>query len=814
MLTDFPTDVRVICDDDVSLSREMVGRGRSVLVRALELADRSATQIAKVSMDLPGGGNVTARIFGEQKILKFTAPPPPGKERLEPRAVPREEQPILSGQVGPWSGWIRGPTFTNITVGTPPAARKVLHDWRPIPETAKAYKLLDDFQQAQRLGYSQTKTIRPGMFSGAMKRVVQAIFGIGHVGDPHEMTDISPRYIDASIPIAKRNVDVTYSWVWDKTHGIYKADTKNHWLIEISRANGLLAMPLILIPDTTTPSYYASRVKLGDIGTVRILDEFGGVPTGENFPTDPVVLANAIAAGKIIRLLGASDLDAFYGNHFPYTLGLGWAFSDSGAQAHHTILSERDENFEFSSTIGGNKPYLCTEHWKIAIELTRHDRKKLTLTPPQPVGSGSASIERLHIGRIDYDTTLAQMWCPLFDGTGMLLRRPAVWNTGPSPFQRVPGVTVGGEGPDAFSPNPDLEGWGGIVHVFFDGERLERLKWIPRQIIKAGIRWEGIHGKFPILNYEEDYQTQCNADFIAEAFYAQGPFVLITEFFGYFTSPDGFVGDSVDVRTENSNNFRDPTGDDGGIPTWWVLEDAHVLDPPRCKTVLDPVCTGYWAPPPGWCTASASHYTYVLEPNPYLSIPDPIGDPGAYEDSKNGHFINSIICTILPAFCREGYICFERLADRYILTTWTNPSTEDIMTIDDPAGRLATSEDRCCWPYADIYFPHGEITEEEAIIRSENSRPYSVEESSLDYTNTCVGFFTAAGRVEFDVPETRDVGDDLMCGFSADAGPDEEFVVQNGWQFPTDTEVDYLRVNLPEGLENAVPDKTNWIGTV
>ena len=46
-----------------------------------------------------------------------------------------------------------------------------------------------------------------------------------------------------------------YSYGFTRTHGIYKAGTKNHWLVEVSAANGVLAMPLGL-----------GHTELGDYG--------------------------------------------------------------------------------------------------------------------------------------------------------------------------------------------------------------------------------------------------------------------------------------------------------------------------------------------------------------------------------------------------------------------------------------------------------------------------------------------------------------------------------------------------------------------
>jgi hypothetical protein len=754
----FPTDVRLVLKGDKQAAAAAAPRGRSVLLRAMELAAQTRGGFSSVSMPFPDGSVITAQIFGANKIVTVTAPPTTTEEQPQ-IGIPLFNTPApIEVGVGLWSGWIRGPTF--IPAGTPP--KTYLHDFRPIPQTALAYHLTDGFSSYTRLAQQNsgpiisggTDRIRPSLYSGAMKRVVQAMLGIGHVGGQNEMLDNSPRYIDGSIPHMKRDVLVTYSWTLGTTHGIYKAGYKNHWLIEISQDRGVLAMPLILMPDTKTLDYYISKTKIGDIGTTRVLDEFGGIPTGESFPTDSVALTNAINAGKVLRLLGASDMQAFYTAKNFYS-NFGWAFSNTGTEAHHCCMSDRDSGFNFYPGTGDK--YLCGEHWSIKITLSEYNLKNLQGPTPTPVGSGSASLSMIHIGRMAYQA-LGAFLIP-YDNVGMRLTYPTLYlNGGPgNPYKYIGQPGVGGLG----DPPPDTSHWGAVVNVFFDGDRMERLKWVPEVKLNSGFK------HYPVGSAIGQF---CTIDCSGNVAFQDTVFTRVETASRW--SPTGFAGDSVDMRTINRLDQRDPNGDPSGeCPYIFLFSDLGCVGP---------------------------------IPGDALSDNSEGGDPNLFDEGMNGHTITSVYYGVLPAYCRESYIIVESFQDLFSLTTF------------DYAAGL---------PYMPFEFPYS--TSESNIHYRKTAAGFVSEVGRVNFSQ--IEDFISPLKTwnsrsippglpadqRMDPIETALTGADILWALTRDAGPSTQFVAHDGYAFLSDTSIEYIRVGLPTGLsDRATPSKTNWIGTV
>lgn len=264
-----------------------------------------------------------------------------------------------------------------IDVGTIENSR--LHQFQPTQVCARANGLPFAMQDSAKLAINQYRTVKPGNFSGAMKRVVQAIYGVGFV------TDSSPDFITGlrePPPVRSTEHPLHYSYGFTRTHGIYKAGTKNHWLVEVSAANGVLAMPLPLFRNTMTVRYRRKMIARGDTDTIAVLDEYGGIPTGQTFPTGDALTA-AIDAGRVLRLLEAADLSDFYDKQ-SFTEAWGWAFNSDGSACDNTC-------WEFL-TSGDFTGYQKTYHYSIEIELSQHNTKAL------PFGSGSASLSLVSSG--------------------------------------------------------------------------------------------------------------------------------------------------------------------------------------------------------------------------------------------------------------------------------------------------------------------------------------------------------------------------------------------------------------------------------
>lgn len=149
-------------------------------------------------------------------------------------------------------------------------------------------------------GLAQTASIKPGLYSGRMRQVVQVLLG--------------------------SDTPVTYGFGFALTHGVIP-HSKGDWLAEIS-AGGIRVMRL--------PSCKAS---------VPAANTLGYVPTGKGFPTGDA-LTKAIAAGSVRTLMSASGMTEPYKRQ-PFSPLFGWAFSYDGTRASAVVkgYASPDDNY-------------------------------------------------------------------------------------------------------------------------------------------------------------------------------------------------------------------------------------------------------------------------------------------------------------------------------------------------------------------------------------------------------------------------------------------------------------------------------------
>lgn len=147
-------------------------------------------------------------------------------------------------------------------------------------------------------GWNQTSYLKPGMFSGYMRYVVQVLLGM-----------------DAM---------VTYDYRFIRTHGVFRSTTgrrQTDWLIEISQKNGVMAMRM--------PACYSAIPKGNHLGYV---------PKGDSFPTNDKKLAEAIKSGRVKVLMPAGALTPVY-SKTAFSPVYGWAFDYAGGQASIVVSS-------------------------------------------------------------------------------------------------------------------------------------------------------------------------------------------------------------------------------------------------------------------------------------------------------------------------------------------------------------------------------------------------------------------------------------------------------------------------------------------
>lgn len=162
--------------------------------------------------------------------------------------------------------------------------------------------------------WSQAALLKPGLYSGTMRNVVQVLLGS-----------------EAQVP---------YDFHFGRTHGVYvqgAGASRVDWLIEISADNGVMAMPMpscdLSVPETSTLGY---------------------VPTGETFPTGDK-LAKAIRSGAVRQLATPDVLAAVYAKS-PFSTLFGWAFDYTGRRASVVVytVAQYYTTYLYTLTISGD----------------------------------------------------------------------------------------------------------------------------------------------------------------------------------------------------------------------------------------------------------------------------------------------------------------------------------------------------------------------------------------------------------------------------------------------------------------------------
>lgn len=230
----------------------------------------------------------------------------------------------------------------NMSGSTQPSARLAV----------EPYSVFDElrFQGEAPIKYSQYVKLKPTMYSGMMRYVVQFLMGFGRqINDSiydktkpkiHQPapTPTPPGNPDANLSKYEKDVkdngrQIRFDWRWFRTHGITKASDGTLWIVEIGSARGVLAFRLPVNEFTRDPKFRQKLDKLGDEAGTFALDQLGAWPTGESIPTTAV--DSWKRAGLVLELAPVSDLSDFYSNG-AFSAQMGWAFSPDGREAHNT----------------------------------------------------------------------------------------------------------------------------------------------------------------------------------------------------------------------------------------------------------------------------------------------------------------------------------------------------------------------------------------------------------------------------------------------------------------------------------------------
>lgn len=212
------------------------------------------------------------------------------------------------------------------------------------PEIASNYS--DD-----ELMFTQYGQQVPTWYSGAMSELMQIVAGYGR----QDFDSLPDKEIERAMFYLPKGLEITlaeslngtvlpgYSGMppmdgfFNYDYGFYSTDLVSFdkgmypWLVRVN-SSGVWAMPLPMIPATTTDAFAAYVSEQGDEELLAIINRFKGIPSGEGFPRAPSEFHDWVRAGVIIKVCESSD---FY-QHSGYSTACGWSCNEDGTNLVNT----------------------------------------------------------------------------------------------------------------------------------------------------------------------------------------------------------------------------------------------------------------------------------------------------------------------------------------------------------------------------------------------------------------------------------------------------------------------------------------------
>lgn len=262
-----------------------------------------------------------------------------------------------------------------------------------IPENSY---FVSGFEEPTEIRYSQHRNVRPALYTGSMRKLVQVLLGIGiQTQDTYERRQAE---LEGGVPVAAKTIEIEfgnsseffvefekakaemakkqtesaynlydptatdlvkvelyYDWRVNRTHGIhigttlkYNEELKDYeevpraYVVEIG-ARGVSAWLLDLDPYSETPEGRAQYEKiLPELFEATDDDSFfarfGGFPSPASPPRSTEMFDELVRAGEIVQALDPAGVNEIYSKVF-FSTGMGWAYNNLGTEAHNTCYS-------------------------------------------------------------------------------------------------------------------------------------------------------------------------------------------------------------------------------------------------------------------------------------------------------------------------------------------------------------------------------------------------------------------------------------------------------------------------------------------
>lgn len=227
------------------------------------------------------------------------------------------------------------------------------HLKRFVVELSPRFSELKPRTGSENFVHTQYANLRPTWFSGAMAEVVQIVGGYGLLdldelpNNPIERARFSlPGRVQKEVEQEIGNVrlpgymglphkdgQIRNDYKYNETHAVGFDSARRPWLIRISTA-GVYAMPLPLVPATTTKAFRKYMDEKQDQEILWALERFGGMPSGESFPSRASDFQAWRRAGVIIKVCDVGD---FY-QHLMYSSAMGWTVNSHGNEGFNTCF--------------------------------------------------------------------------------------------------------------------------------------------------------------------------------------------------------------------------------------------------------------------------------------------------------------------------------------------------------------------------------------------------------------------------------------------------------------------------------------------